>query len=251
MTKKKLIFIVILLIIIFGGLVWWLESSRPEGNGDEEVKPELIDFTYDGASRQFLVIGKNLTSVDVVGVPTSADTNEDEYEKMGEMVIDNESDIQNWILPVPKYPMAITEILAIARNENEEAVGRMSLAIKGATEIYNTLWLQVPFEEAVLSVGESFTTENLTIKLVDIAEDSRCPIGVECIQAGRITTDIEITMDGKISMISLRSDEGERKIGENFFINIVKIEPPAKEGKTLAATDYIISFYVTKEIEKI
>ncbi len=248
---NKIIVGFVIIVIIAAGAAWWFLAERP-GEDGEEIKTELIDFTYDGANRRFVATGRNLGRVDVLGVPAGdGEVALTEYEKLGKMTIDSEDEIQTWVLPVPKYPLPISEIIAVAYDQMDAEAGRMSLAIIGETEIYNTLWLEIPFEEAVLSVGESFTTENLTLKLVDIAEDSRCPAGVECIQAGRVTVDVETTLDGKTSMISLKSDEGERTIGEVFFVNIVKIEPPAREGRTLAATDYEITFYITKEIKKL
>ena len=244
----KIIIGIIVLVVVIGGLVWWLNATGPVEQ-DGEAAALLSYFTYDGEQRQFVATGRGLSTVVVEGVPVG----EEEASNLilGEMTpAGTEDGLEVWTLPVPKYPVQITAIIAVGYDEAGEEVGRLTLALSGATEIYNTLWLQVPFEEAVLSVGESFTVDDFTLKLIDIAEDSRCPAGVECIQAGRVTADLEVTVDGKTSSISLRSDEGERKIGTKY-ITMVKIEPTAEEGKKLSATDYEITFYITEDISKL
>ncbi len=248
MNKTLILVAVIVLVLGILGSAWWLNK-----NNGPVVKPEedvsLTDFTYDAASRRFLAKGGGLSSIVVQAVPVGeADA---ENVVLGEMSLERESGKdQEWMMDVPKYPVQTDEIIAVAYKEDGSEVGRLSLAIQGANEIYNALWLQVPFKEAVLSVGESFTSDNITLKLIDVVEDSRCPAGVECIQAGRVTADLELTVDGKTSAISIRSDEGERRIGANY-VTMVNVEPAAEEGKTLSATDYEITFYITEDIEKI
>ena len=53
-------------------------------------------------------------------------------------------------------------------------------------------------EEFSLSIGQNVfvTGENLTVKLEDVIEDSRCPRGATCIWAGRVSCVIELTHAG-------------------------------------------------------
>jgi nitrogen fixation-related uncharacterized protein len=241
---------ILIFVLIIGGIIWWLEAGQRDDRDSDKIT-ELSDFIYDGSARQFVAEGRNLSQIDVLGIQTEGDVAESEYENLGEMTIESEDKNQIWVLPVPTFPLAINEIIAVGYDNTGAEVGRLVLPIRGAEEIYNTLWLQIPFEEAILSLGESFTVDNLTLKLIGIAEDSRCPVGVECIQAGRVTADVEVTVDGRTSMVSLRSDETERRFGEDFFVNIVNINPSATEGRTIASTEYEITFYITKEIAKL
>ena len=49
-------------------------------------------------------------------------------------------------------------------------------------------------EEFVLAVGQSATIdgEGLTIRFIEVTEDSRCPEGVECVWEGRVTCLVDI-----------------------------------------------------------
>ena len=235
------------MVLIAGG--WWYYNNQAGVDSPTRGEGEttLETFTVNETDREFVATGSNLARVEV----WSKSELEAEGERLGEMSLRlEEAGVQTWTWPIPKYPLATVEIYALGFDDVGQETGPVSLPFQGSEELYNALWLQIPFEEAELSLGETYTSGDFSLKLVDIAEDSRCPEGVECIQAGRVTADLEIGLEGRTETISLRSDEGERQIGD-YYINLIAIDPLAREGVTLSAADYTLTFYITKELSKL
>ena len=60
-------------------------------------------------------------------------------------------------------------------------------------------------EEFSLSMGQRalIEGENLGIRFEEVTEDSRCPRGVTCIWAGRVTCMVEITQSGSSYRMAL------------------------------------------------
>ena len=98
-------------------------------------------------------------------------------------------------------------------------------------------------EEFTLAIGQtaSISGENLTIKFLDVTEDSRCPEDVTCVWAGRVICDIEITKDGVDYPVQLKTVEGWRSDWGNTFQNywlLFDVLPYPEEGKPIAKNDY-------------
>jgi len=98
-------------------------------------------------------------------------------------------------------------------------------------------------EEFTLAIGESasISSENLKIKFLDVTADSRCPKDVQCIQAGSVSCDIEITKDGVNYLVHLKPVEIWRSDWGNTFQNywlLFDVLPYPEEGKPIAKNDY-------------
>lgn len=87
--------------------------------------------------------------------------------------------------------------------------------------------------------GETVVLKGISIKFLEVAEDSRCPEGVDCIWAGRAIVKTQVTSNGKSEEKTLIF--GEVKSGEekntnlyssaNFLINGLTLKPyPTSEG---------------------
>ena len=74
----------------------------------------------------------------------------------------------------------------------------------------------------------------LTIKFVNVMEDSRCPVGVNCIQAGNAKIQIKVTDrrgQTKTMELSTNKDPKGDRLGA-YAINLVNLAPqPRKDGK--------------------
>ena len=118
----------------------------------------------------------------------------------------------------------------------------------------NTLQASLSSEFS-LSVGQSarITSEAMDIKFIDVTEDSRCPRDVQCIWAGRVSCDIEITKDGSTNTITLTDTAGsgssEGITYQNYKI-IFSVSPyPAKAEEKIAKGDYRLSMTVNKSVK--
>jgi len=73
----------------------------------------------------------------------------------------------------------------------------------------------------------------LTIKFVNVIEDSRCPVGVSCIQSGNARIQVKVTARGQTKTMELNTDKDPKgdKLG-TYAINLVKLAPlPMKDRK--------------------
>jgi|GEM_PF-6070063 len=243
-NKVSFIIVIILLLLGVGILWWWYQNTNPSStNGD--IAPIISDFKVDLTDREFISETKNSQKVEVIALTEASE----EENIIGQMELAvSKNGIQKWTLDVPENPVAADRIIARAYGEND-LMAEATLPIVGSKEIYNSLWLQVPFEEVTLSIGESYDTEGLSIKLIDIPQDDRCPVEVECIQAGAVTADLEVEVEDRTQVISIKSGAGERQVGE-YYITLVDVKPEAKEGVTISIGDYKLLFYITKDIAK-
>lgn len=87
--------------------------------------------------------------------------------------------------------------------------------------------------------GETVVLKGVSIKFLEVVEDSRCPEGVDCIWAGRVIVKAKVTANGKSEERLLTFGEvrrGEEKntnlySSANFAINALGVKPyPTSEG---------------------
>lgn len=89
-----------------------------------------------------------------------------------------------------------------------------------------------------------------------VSSDSRCPIGVQCVWAGRadvvlaLATGVE-TQAVKTQSVTLASgDMSQGGAGETTFegytVRLENVAPPAQEGKKIEQKDYRVKLLVTK-----
>ncbi|UCC81236.1 MAG: hypothetical protein JSW64_07740 [Candidatus Zixiibacteriota bacterium] len=98
--------------------------------------------------------------------------------------------------------------------------------------------------------------ENLSIKFVNVTEDSRCPVGVECIWAGQAKIEVEIKReDEEPEIIVLTSQAGREELAEmqvkDYFIKLLKVEPPRQKDVELKLSDYNITLIASRNIENL
>jgi hypothetical protein len=97
--------------------------------------------------------------------------------------------------------------------------------------------------EFTLSVGQSarIASESMDIKFIGVTADSRCPKGVECVWAGEVTCEIEITKDGVKNRITLKTVPLTDSSWGNTFQDyqlVFDVSPYPEAGKTIAKDDY-------------
>lgn len=79
--------------------------------------------------------------------------------------------------------------------------------------------------------GETVVLKGVSIKFLDVVEDSRCPEGVNCIWAGRAIVRAEVTSNGKLEEKTLIF--GEVKAGEEKNTNLYSSAHFSINGLTL------------------
>lgn len=99
--------------------------------------------------------------------------------------------------------------------------------------------------DVVLSVNESAKIGDLVLTLNSVQNDYRCPIDVQCIQAGAINTNVTFEVSGNTITKNMPSDEVPQEF-EKYKISIVEMNPPAHSKTRIEQKDYRITFRITK-----
>ena len=92
---------------------------------------------------------------------------------------------------------------------------------------------------STLAIGESATINGLAVSVLGLAEDSRCPIDVQCIQAG--TVRVNVSVDSYKGALTLTL--GEPQVVQNEIIMLVSVTPKEKRStQTVSPGDYRFTF---------
>jgi hypothetical protein len=98
----------------------------------------------------------------------------------------------------------------------------------------------------------SFESDNLRLTVVNVTEDSRCPLGVRCKWEGQVTVLINVTkQDQHIGDISLTRRAGNHedlatKIFDGYMLRLIKVDPYPKHGNPIKSADYRVTLVISK-----
>ncbi len=103
----------------------------------------------------------------------------------------------------------------------------------------------LPYGEVTLGVGQTATFPDLTMTLVRVFDDSRCPKGVTCIWAGTIKAEVMVVsgLGTSTSVIEM----GKTLTTEAEEIAFVSAEPYPQEGGSIDGEAYRLVFDVTQK----
>lgn len=97
--------------------------------------------------------------------------------------------------------------------------------------------------EAALAVGETKLINGVQLTLNKIVNDSRCPIGVQCIQAGWVTANITLANAANQETVDIRSGTAPKAFN-SFMISIIKIAPEKISTQEIKTSEYRLTFRV-------
>lgn len=109
--------------------------------------------------------------------------------------------------------------------------------------------IDLPLNETV-----KFKSENLEITFVSVA-DSRCPLGVNCIHAGKAKVALKLVKDGNTAMLDLESkglcQEEDGSCGSTgatngYTVKLINVYPYPSEPKTDDAKAVYAKLIVSK-----
>jgi hypothetical protein len=108
--------------------------------------------------------------------------------------------------------------------------------------------------EFILEVGNSIEIEDRwTLRLVDISEDSRCPVDAVCIWEGRVVCNFELVMDKDLLLnfdlsIGAKTDIPQDTILSDFYFELLKVTPQSFLDVEIQKSDYEVQIYI-EEVE--
>lgn len=95
-----------------------------------------------------------------------------------------------------------------------------------------------------LKIGETKNISGVAITLQKISEDSRCPIGVTCIWAGRVIAKVHVSIDSNAVDKDIELGSSIEVYG--FSISLDDVTPTPKQGQDIQQSDYRALFSVKK-----
>lgn len=105
-------------------------------------------------------------------------------------------------------------------------------------------------EEFSLRIGQtaSIAGENLKIRFDEVVEDSRCPKGVTCIWAGRVSCIVQLTdSDSFYEMVLTQSGLTDQYAKETYrkYQFAFRVEPYPEEAKKIPSDKYRLLLIVS------
>jgi len=95
----------------------------------------------------------------------------------------------------------------------------------------------------VLPMGHTGRVGDILITFNSVVEDSRCPAGVMCIQAGSVTANVTLTSGGKTETFNLPQDQVPHEFN-GYHISIKGAEPLKRQHGEIAQSEYVVTFGV-------
>ncbi len=93
-------------------------------------------------------------------------------------------------------------------------------------------------------IGEDVHVFGETLTVVRITEDSRCPQGVQCIQAGTVRG--EGTIRGGMGLGQVNFELGKTSTSEVNTFTLVEVRPAPVAGESIGSGEYVLVFDVTR-----
>ena len=101
-------------------------------------------------------------------------------------------------------------------------------------------------EEFVVAVGgEARLPDGLTVTLVAVAGDSRCPSDVECPWEGSVEVRLRVTVDGETHDVALGTFQEEAAVSR-YVVSLVEVAPEPVSTRAIAQGEYRITLRVER-----
>ncbi len=95
-----------------------------------------------------------------------------------------------------------------------------------------------------ISIGAKATINDITIGVLELIEDSRCPEDVVCIWAG--TVKVRATLQSGLGTADQIFEIGIPITTESETVTLVGVNPIPRAGKDIGVEEYVFSFEVRK-----
>lgn len=128
----------------------------------------------------------------------------------------------------------------------------LALTLSAACDSSTTPSRGVPFgQEFELQAGQAATIEDelLVVTFEAVTADSRCPIGVFCIQAGEAVVSLEARrLPSTTAQLVLKTQPEAETFGffQGYEIRLVELKPHPRLGETIAPGDYVATLLVRR-----
>ncbi len=94
-----------------------------------------------------------------------------------------------------------------------------------------------------VSVGETRLVNGVVITFNKIVQDSRCPLGVMCIQAGSVTANATLKSGSNTETVDLIAGAAAHTFG-SFNVSLESVAPIRRQQTTIDPKEYVGTFHV-------
>ena len=112
-----------------------------------------------------------------------------------------------------------------------------------------TVFAKTP-ETLVLKAGQQKRSKlsGLTVKFVSVTEDSRCPVGTNCVWAGNAKISVRVSKNGHTRTVDLNTNVRDNAvIVEGYSIKLIRLTPEPRSNVRINRNGY----QATLEMEKL
>jgi hypothetical protein len=98
-----------------------------------------------------------------------------------------------------------------------------------------------------LKVGETASFEGGSVELGfdSVTEDSRCPVDVQCIQAGWATLQTTLRKAGSSQALEVTGPERPAATAAGISVKVISVEPVMRSNVRIDRRGYVVAFEVT------
>lgn len=97
--------------------------------------------------------------------------------------------------------------------------------------------------EVTLKVGQTGFARGVKITLHSVVQDNRCPVDVQCIEAGAITARVTLKSDTDSETFNMPSDEVPHPF-DSYTVAIIQIKPDRISMRETGQSEYRVTFQV-------
>ena len=94
---------------------------------------------------------------------------------------------------------------------------------------------------------KKFPKAKLSVRFVELVEDSRCPADAQCVWAGNAKIKIRVTMNGRSHDLSLDTNgQHQAATAEGYTIKLVSLTPSPRSNIRIDRNGYVATFEAVK-----
>ena len=103
-------------------------------------------------------------------------------------------------------------------------------------------------EQFTLKLGQQKTTKagRITVKFLNLEEDSRCPTDVNCVWAGVARIKVQVRKNGKAESLELNTNDHKTAVFQGYSITLKDLTPRQSTTSKYSPSAYSATFTVSK-----
>ena len=106
-----------------------------------------------------------------------------------------------------------------------------------------------PAEQITIKSGQQKVTKTgrITIKFLELIEDSRCPADVNCVWAGIAKIKVQLNKNGKTAIVELNTQNEKSNVFQGHTITLRDLQPRQSTTSKYSQSAYSATLTITKK----